>query len=178
MILEITMYETLLRPHEVTQIPALDPIAQVSEKLKKGEQKREEKRLLQIATGKDNRAAGSYGHGEKRKREEGDLEQESVYHEVLAAGGKKAKIKDDLKDASNPNEPGFVDPQAPNNSTVQVAAQATQSVPITPPVTKISVSKALPEVRGHTSYLTFACLLPLHPALVGDAPSGADTPLT
>ena len=55
------MYETLIRPHQVDAVPALPPIGHISEKLKKAEQKREEKRLRQIA----NPRAAAAG---KRKR--------------------------------------------------------------------------------------------------------------
>lgn len=33
---------------------------------------------------------------------------------------------------------------------------------------RMGVSKASPEVRGHTSYLTFACLIPFSPAVKDD----------
>ena len=59
------MYETLVRPIEVFQIPPLQPISIVSEKLKKSELKREDKRLRQIAANKAAAAAASA----KRKRD-------------------------------------------------------------------------------------------------------------
>ncbi|KAJ8454303.1 hypothetical protein ONZ51_g13105 [Trametes cubensis] len=46
---EITMYETLLRPHQVDTTPALEPIGAVAARLKQAEARREEKRLRQIA---------------------------------------------------------------------------------------------------------------------------------
>jgi tRNA (adenine57-N1/adenine58-N1)-methyltransferase len=49
---EITMYETLQRPHDVSQIPALPSVREAAEKLKQSEQRREEKRLRQIAQNK------------------------------------------------------------------------------------------------------------------------------
>ncbi len=51
-----------------------------------------------------------------------------------------------LTDASSPAP-------VPTSTTAQNAS------PLAP--TKINLSKALPEVRGHTSYLTFACLVPI-----------------
>jgi len=45
-------------------------------------------------------------------------------------------------------------------STTDVVADIPISTATSPPA-KINVSKALPEVRGHTSYLTFACLIPI-----------------
>ena len=53
------MYETFVRPIEVFQIPPLQPISIVSERLKRSELKREDKRLRQIAANKAATAAAS-----------------------------------------------------------------------------------------------------------------------
>src|ERR1700761_7093246 len=57
------MYETLLRPHEVTQAPPLPRIDAIADKLKRFERIREDKRLRQIAASRAHQA-------EKRKRED------------------------------------------------------------------------------------------------------------
>jgi len=62
---DITMYETLLRPHEVSQVPRLVQIDTITEKLKQFERSREDKRQRQIATSRARRNAT-----EKRKRED------------------------------------------------------------------------------------------------------------
>lgn len=150
------MYETLLRPHEVSQLPALQPINEVSEKLKKAEQVREEKRLRQIASGK---GKSSDGHGAKRKRD-GETDQEPLENDITIAG-KRVKTHD-----SDPAPEDEAEAHA-NAQDLDVSQSAPESSHLTIPVvgnptsaTKINVSKAMPEVRGHTSYLTFACLLP------------------
>ncbi|KAJ6611381.1 1-methyladenosine methyltransferase catalytic subunit Gcd14 [Mycena sp. CBHHK59/15] len=61
---DITMYETLLRSHDVNQVPVLQSISEIEEKLKKGEEIREIKRLRQIAAGQ---RSHENPHGEKRK---------------------------------------------------------------------------------------------------------------
>jgi tRNA (adenine57-N1/adenine58-N1)-methyltransferase len=132
------MFETLFRPHEVNAIPTPLPITEVSDRLKKAEQRREEKRLRQIASARSNGG----GDGGKRKREEGnDDGNVGLDPKRLKSDG---PVEDDTGQSSFPQETPPV---------------VTASTP--PPTTKTNVSKAMPEVRGHTSYLTFACLLPI-----------------
>lgn len=125
--LDITMFESLLRPHEVHQT-APQPLIFAIEKLKKSEQKREEKRQNQIA------------RSNKRKLE--DLPEADIEN----VGGKRFKTQE----SAEVGDIGVVvDPVRP-------AAH--------PSSIKLSVSKACPEVRGHTSYLTFARLVPTAPS--------------
>src|ERR1700761_3378959 len=63
---DITMYETLVRSHDVSQVPVLQTVAEVSDRLKSAEAVREVKRLRQIAAGQRTHEP----HGEKRKRGE------------------------------------------------------------------------------------------------------------
>lgn len=144
------MYETLLRPHEVNPVPAPLSIREVSEKLKKAEQKREEKRLKQIANARLTKAET---HG-KRKRE-GNTEDELA--DLDDASGSK-RVKTDDEDGT----PLHLQPDVLSGSSQDLfPPQISSAIPITPPqaASRLNVSKALPEVRGHTSYLTFACLL-------------------
>ncbi|KAG2147008.1 tRNA methyltransferase complex subunit Cpd1 [Suillus cothurnatus] len=123
---DITMFETLLRPHEVHQ-QSPQSLTQAVEKLKKLEQKREDKRQHQIA------------RSSKRKRDD-LLETDADNLEAKRLRTQESAEEDvgirDIPDA-------VVDP---GQSTNQLS-------PI-----KISVSKVSPDVRGHTSYLTFARL--------------------
>lgn len=142
------MYETLIRPHEVNQIPTPLHIGEVSEKLKKAEQKREEKRLRQIANARTNPSG-------KRKR--GDAE---IIEAAEDTGNKRVKT-DDEDEAGSRTEGGktakrdFAEPiQVSSTSAIQSTTDTYIST------SKINLSKAMPEVRGHTSYLTFACLVP------------------
>ncbi|KAJ7575143.1 tRNA methyltransferase complex subunit Cpd1 [Mycena floridula] len=144
---EITMYETLIKPHEIVQIPALQPISQVSEKLKKAENKREDKRLQQIATGRTR-------SGSKRKREEEeDEEAEKDPSETDAT--KRVKTEGD-------------ETVAEKEETFAAVPEAEILDEVTEDSVKLSLSKGLSEVRGHTSYLTFASLTPSHPSLSTD----------
>ncbi|KAL4261575.1 tRNA (adenine(58)-N(1))-methyltransferase catalytic subunit TRM61 [Pleurotus pulmonarius] len=146
---EITMYESLVRPHEVDQVPPMRSIDDACEILKKAEQKREDKRLRQIAATRQNLA-------NKRKREgEADLAEDESHHDT--GSGKRTKT-DEIDDI--PQEPISLDRNIAGSSEV---ADSTK------PTAKTTVSKAFPEVRGHTSYLTFACLLPGSPEVAVDA---------
>ncbi|KAF7768295.1 hypothetical protein Agabi119p4_7538 [Agaricus bisporus var. burnettii] len=156
---EITMYETLLRPHEVSQIPQLQSIGHVSQKLKEAEKRREEKRLRQIANNKAR--LNTTTTLTKRKRDDpldnNDNDNDNDYnteHDLPPSEAKRVKsseteavdkdemmIKVDDDDTTTHNRGG---------STLPVTKQS-----------RISVSNALPDVRGHTSYLTFAVLVPL-----------------
>lgn len=178
------MYETLLRPIEVFQIPPLPNIAVVSEKIKISEQKREEKRLRQIAANRAASGAGSSTSSSvnaKRKREDAaeDLDDdEDDDNEMSAVEGlitSKKKMRTDIDEEEEgvsplPEEPSQADADIlktdGSDPSPQPATTTSHRAPknpssLTHPSTKINVSKALPEVRGHTSYLTFACLIPI-----------------
>lgn len=152
------MYETLVRPQEVNQIPALESIADVSEKLKKAEQKREEKRLRQIANSRLN---------QKRKRNEsGEGDTVDVGEE---AGIKRTRTDEEDDTSAQPKLEQSrltVDHQMSDGTSEQFGTSSTiveepGAAADAQSATKINVSKTMPEVRGHTSYLTFACLAPV-----------------
>jgi len=180
------MYETLMRPHEVSQIPSLKSVRQVGEELKDMAVRREERRLRQIASSAASRA--------KRKREEagdeldlGEVQEDASLKRVKTGereGGKPSTSKvgteirkgDDYEDAANTststNLNFATDPEAATNpiensdglaSTERPTRGISGSNPIDDDSTSdghLNVSKVFPEVRGHTSYLTFACLAP------------------
>lgn len=141
---EITMYETLLRPQQVDVVPAPPPVGRVAAQLKRAEARREEKRLRQIAQAQQQRGA-------KRKREDGGEGAEG-------AEGTEGEGAQDAKRARTEEADDSAATDTPLAGTpVPVPAQEAQEEA---DARTISVSKAFPEVRGHTSYLTFAVLLP------------------
>ncbi|KAJ7439238.1 tRNA methyltransferase complex GCD14 subunit [Mycena latifolia] len=164
---DITMYETLVRSHDVAQVPVLQSVSEVAEKLKKAEEIREIKRLRQIAAGQRSR---ENPHGEKRKRDD-DMKMDEQGELPLAdaedsGSGKRLKTDDEMGDATAVQD-GDVSRSLDDSSTHIVRAGTSNPAP----PAKISVSKAAAEVRGHTSYLTFATLLPpMPPAPPEDAP--------
>ncbi|KIK96448.1 hypothetical protein PAXRUDRAFT_825940 [Paxillus rubicundulus Ve08.2h10] len=135
---DITMYETLLRPHEVQHLPAPLPLSHIIDKLKKMEQNREEKRLRQIA------------NASKRKRED-DLK-------GLEAD-KRARTEESSALEDNNDQEGSTFQATPlASANVGFATDPSQ---VEAPPAKVNLAKASPEVRGHTSYLTFARLVPI-----------------
>ncbi|KZT60107.1 tRNA methyltransferase complex GCD14 subunit [Calocera cornea HHB12733] len=128
---DVTMFETLLRPSEVQQIP-LQSIDAVTEKLKMGEVQKEARRLRQIEAA---------GVGHKRKREDLDSTIDSA-----DTANNIPLLQQDMKHYSQSHSGTTINP--------------------------LTVVKAPPEVRGHTSYLTFATLLPV--ASVTLEPRGGD----
>ena len=67
------MYETLVRPHEVHNPPPLLSVDAVREKLKRGEVRREEKRLKQIEASRRVHAQKEERVGSKKRgREKGE----------------------------------------------------------------------------------------------------------
>ncbi|SRR6266702_3705428 len=164
------MYETLLRPHEVTQAPPLPRIDAVAEKLKRLERIREDKRLRQIA-------ASRAHHAEKRKREDSlaraDLadpasELEPKRPKTAAAGDDGEDVDMDVvedpeDEDENRDGDGDGDAPAPADEVEEVVRTppmpACTPAPAPAPATQV-LSRHSKEVRGHTSFLTFACLLP------------------
>jgi len=133
---DVTMFETLLRPSEISQI-ALQTVDSVAEKLKLGEVQKEARRLRQIE-------AAVAGH--KRKRQEA---MESLVDSADSADGVQL-----VSTTTTTTKYGIRQP---------TLKRATDNM---------VVSKVPQEVRGHTSYLTFATLLPVSAA----RPSPSDIP--
>jgi tRNA (adenine57-N1/adenine58-N1)-methyltransferase len=190
------MYETLMRPHEVSQIPSLISVRQVGEELKGMAVRREEKRLRQIVSSAAARA--------KRKREEagdeldlgedqedsslkrvktGEREEGNVSTAPTTKFGAEIRGGDDDNDvgagtnestnlnlatypgaATDPIEysDGLAEGEASPNLRVGAASVSESNVAGSGDGCggKLNVSRVFPEVRGHTSYLTFACLVP------------------
>jgi tRNA (adenine57-N1/adenine58-N1)-methyltransferase len=151
------MFETLLRPHEVHQVPKLVSIDSIVEQVKLHEIKKEQRRRQQVEASERKR------NGLKRKREQTEKGEGGP---DLDLGTGDLKRRRDV-DAPHPSTAVDVDiivtkdalgppPMPPNRKEARSAVLATST----------PMSKPMPEVRGHTSYLTFAILLP--------ALSGAD----
>ncbi|KAK2465391.1 hypothetical protein APHAL10511_002745 [Amanita phalloides] len=176
---EITMYETLQRPLDVSQIPALPSVKEVAEKLKRSEQRREEKRLRQIAANKAKLAGAASVVGKRKREEEDNIEgdydlgagaegESNAFHDapgdkITVGGSKKYKMDDVSDEDENVMSDQVTDAALALGSSHHIS---TSSVP----PAKIGVSKAFPDVRGHTSYLTFASLLPSLPLSAEPAP--------
>jgi tRNA (adenine57-N1/adenine58-N1)-methyltransferase len=190
------MFETLLRPMDVSSTPSLPSIDDVTARLKAAEVKREDKRLRQIAQNREREAKealakGSGEAGTKRKQGETRGEGDEAGGDSGEVEKKRAKTTTDADEGEAEMQVDGDPPAIPVISTTPITlsqvlasvsvpsvsptpipvlpststpAPTTTPTPVPsssrPPAGKISVSKALPEVRGHTSYLTFATLVP------------------
>jgi hypothetical protein len=147
---DVTMHESLLRPHDVVAIPPLPTIGESSAKLKQQEIRQEEKRQSQIAQSRA-RNAGKEPAG-KRKRDEEDINGVDIITNGEDMEGVEAKrVK-------------FEGESEGNVEIARSQARPTSNPPRRKNVPigedRLVVSKAFPEVKGHTSYLTFALLVP------------------
>jgi tRNA (adenine57-N1/adenine58-N1)-methyltransferase len=160
------MYETLLRSHEVSQAPRLVQIGAVAEKLKQQERNREDKRQRQISASRARRHAM-----EKREREDdtndnadGVVNHDPDLHEPEVKKAKTSGPSDE--DTPAPDVVMEIDEEVLSNRPPLAPAMADGSMPPSSPPSPapapaIQVFSRHPkEVRGHTSFLTFACLLP------------------
>ena len=163
------MYETLLRPHEVHQVPKLVSIDTIVEQVKLHEIKKEQRRLQQVEVSDKKR------NSLKRKRDEteeggpdldlgtGDQKRRrdlSASHLSTAVAAVDVDITVNTH-ALDPSATSF------NHKEARLATLATST----------PMSKPMPEVRGHTSYLTFATLLPAQNIEIGTEkldPANAD----
>ncbi len=192
---EITTYETLLRPLEVFQAPPLPSIGLLAARLKHAEQRREDKRLRQIAANRAQAAAAAGttttadadtemaldADADMTLEDDADADADAENKEVVGAKRKQPTLStpaflspDDLDEESAPHKRARTDVA----STSTPVAEASTSTPgaststSTPAPARLNIAKVLPEVRGHTSYLTFACLVPV-PADVAAANAAA-----
>jgi tRNA (adenine57-N1/adenine58-N1)-methyltransferase catalytic subunit len=187
------MYETLLRPHEVNQAPRLVRIGSVAEKLKQQERNREDKRQRQIAASRARRRYyDDTPTSEKRKRQDDDddnndapgvadleSEHDPECSELEAKKAKTTTTTKTIEQCDEDEEDGddnatslvpdvamdFLIEEPPENEMPPPTDDAVPPLPTTStsaPDTQV-LSRHSKEVRGHTSFLTFACLLPLQP---------------
>lgn len=140
---QITMYETLLRNMDITSYAPPKSLDETIHKLKDSAVKREERRVRQIEASRLayekkllEKEIESGDLGEKRKRDEEAAE------ELEEAPAEKRSRPEELTEQPNPPPPAVVE-EAPKS-----------------PPQRISLAKPFIEQRGHTSYLTFAVLLP------------------
>jgi tRNA (adenine57-N1/adenine58-N1)-methyltransferase len=165
---ELTMYETLIRPHEVHQVPKLVSIETVMGQVKAHELKKEQRRLQQVA------ASDKKRNSRKRKRED---EEEGGPDLDLGTGDQKRR-RDVVAAAPHPSTTAATttavtsapETKSQDSSTIvstalgpppQQQTVSRQDARLASLATSTPMAKPMPEVRGHTSYLTFATLLPI-----------------
>lgn len=172
---DITMYESLVRTHEsLTNVAPLEPISHVVERIQQTESKRELRRQMQIQQSKLER--------ERRQAEKkaqangtGSVDQEPADEQVTAETAQKedegapihapetvpSKRKATDEDESEVQGPLPTGSTVPEPSAEMLYSSGFRQKVERRPVEKANVySRPFPQMRGHTSYLTFATLLP------------------
>lgn len=169
------MYETLLRPHEVQQHLPPRPLSEAVDKLIRMAVYREEKRQRQIANAgkrkrEDDSTAIEKDLGTRARAVAVTREGEEEGAEGAAGSEKRARMGAeasatsafalDVEECGETPRREIVEPLAPpEDETAATGAVAGPSQAEPVPV-KLNHSKVSPDVRGHTSYLTFARLVP------------------
>jgi tRNA (adenine57-N1/adenine58-N1)-methyltransferase catalytic subunit len=135
------MYESLIRPHDVYQLPRPITVSEIIERIKVKEISNEERRLRQIQASRQ--------QDRKRKRE-------GTGEEPNEDGPPNKRRKDSAQETA---QEGTDDLEAGCAAGLSITPCLQTRIENTDP--KVPMSKPMSEVRGHTSYLTFAVLLPL-----------------
>lgn len=170
------MYETLLRPHEVNTTPRLPTAGEASARLKEAMARREEKRLKQVAASQQKRAAQKRKRGANGGDAEGQGDQQDADSADNAGAEAAKKLRVDENEETNvrlvPAEEGTsgagkieermdLDEEREHEGSPQAVITQTPLPSSQPqPPSQVVISKVTHEVRGHTSYLTFATLEP------------------
>jgi len=169
------MYETLVRQHDlaVYQMPSLEDAV---DKLKDIESRKKSRRAYQkqksaeekIETLKRKAQELESGDTEpsakKMKKEEGEGEGEASINETAPAEAAKEDVRMESTEelASTTRETSTEPPR--NKAVEQTAAKADWKKPSLEEK-RYSTTKPAPQGRGHTSYLTFAFLMPQMPTI-------------
>lgn len=147
---EITMFETLLRTHEPVSIP-MPTVANAVTRIKEVEKKKELRRDRQIAEAKKRREGVTANEDEQQSTEELEIAS------TQPSNNKRSRT-DDSPDTS------VLDTSTALNGQHELIKDGTNS---NKPAIKPGTSTAFLETckpalmsRGHTSFLTFAILLP------------------
>ncbi|KIJ26688.1 hypothetical protein M422DRAFT_216196 [Sphaerobolus stellatus SS14] len=145
---DIAMYETLIRPHDVFVQQPTESLKEARERLQAAEQAKEDRRQRQIEQSKVRKAVE---HAAKEGGAEGESSQMIG---IETADGAKRKRD---PEGEEPTVAALPPPKKPAHMPKQRQKQEAKS---SPQPEKGVVSQPIKEVRGHTSYLTFAVLLP------------------
>ncbi|KAG8834639.1 hypothetical protein FRC17_007941 [Serendipita sp. 399] len=155
-LLDLTMYETLIRPHDVHQVPKLVSIDSIVEQVKLHELKREQRRLQQVA------ASDKKRESRKRKREEAVADEEDGPDPDLGTGDQKRRREGDNTGdtATLAQQPTIMKGSGEYSNFAPIVPTERKEGRLVTPATSVPMAKPIAESRGHTSYLTFASLLP------------------
>ncbi|KAG8691888.1 tRNA (adenine-N(1)-)-methyltransferase catalytic subunit trm61 [Ceratobasidium sp. 423] len=143
----VTMHETLTKPHDICSAP-MQTVEDAASRLRDIETRKEQRRLKQIE---------SAARDKKRKRIDGNEGgQDNDSSKRAKVESQEQSVEESLPELDSPgplpkNPPSAQPKRGPHTSATSSAV---------PEGERYIVSKPFSEVRGHTSYLTFAMLVP------------------
>lgn len=150
---DVTMYESLVRTHEsLTNVAPLDSISHVVERIRQTEAKRESRRQMQIAHSRADR--------ERRLAEQQDMETSEPHPQAPHCDGSLKRKADTTEEAAEA-APGMLAENERDTAAEMLYSAGFRQKVERRPMTQANVySRPYAQMRGHTSYLTFATLLP------------------
>lgn len=145
------MYEVLTRPHEIVPVqPTLVSVSTIAKRLKEQEVRREQRRQVQIDLARKRNA---------RLQAEANGVDLTENGEAIADGGKRSRTE-----ASERNDPAKrrkTDTTSTSSTPLHGTAPEVASPRSGHTLTETGwVTRVISDVRGHTSYLTFATMYP------------------
>lgn len=169
---EITMYEALTRQYEPFSPSDNGPssVQDIITRLKDVVEKKDSRRLQQIERAKakkdpQEKSGIDAKEGQEQTKPEGEEAQDDNVEEVEERPAKKARLDPDAestaeapKDSATANKP----PPVIKDNTRRDKRKSKM-------ITDAAVLRPMPQLRGHTSYLTFATLMPLPKQVNGTA---------
>ncbi|WFC94020.1 guanidinoacetate N-methyltransferase [Malassezia brasiliensis] len=177
---DISTYESLIRTHEsLTNVAPLETVSDVVDRIRTSERRREARREIQIANSRQERErkqaekarkeaeAADQTMGEVTAALEAQQSSGSIKADVPDASDApgappaKRKLEDDEDDLEHKRLSAPAD-DAPSEPPAEMLYSAgfRQKTEIRPMVATNVYSRPFPQMRGHTSYLTFATLQP------------------
>jgi len=152
------MYESSIRPHDVYQLPRPITVSEIIARVKVKEASNEERRLRQIQASRQ----------QNRKRKRQGTGEEPDEDEPLSK-----RRKDDAEEAAEEDTDNLEADCATGSSITPRPKPQIENADH-----KVPMSKPISEVRGHTSYLTFAVLLPLEISIMAPEPGERTAEIT
>ena len=112
--------------------------------------------------------------------DDADADVDAENKEVVGAKRKQPTLStpaflppDDLEEESAPHKRARTDVASTSTPAAEASTSTVEASTSTPAPARLNIAKVLPEVRGHTSYLTFACLVPVPAAVAAAAAASA-----
>lgn len=174
---DISTYESLIRTHEsLTNVAPLETVTDVVDRIRASERRRESRREMQIANSRQERERKQAEKARQATEAAGEPMEDGAAAPQPADSGAAAPADaldtpdappakrklDEADDDVEHKRPSAPSDDAPSEPPAEMLYSAgfRQKTEIRPMVAANVYSRPFPQMRGHTSYLTFATLQP------------------